>query len=119
MKPFDELVEEVYSNVSFRGEFAALARLRATLDLSAQQVSAHADASGDGATPGFMGYYEIREATVRETTLKMMTEAPAVKACKRGISLLFSSIYRGLLAQYHLDAEETRRLVMAVAARYM
>ncbi len=118
MKPFDELVEEVYSNVSFRGEFTALARLRATLDRNTQLVSAHDGEPTDSTAPGFMDYYEIREAVVRATTLKMLTELQTVKTCKRGISLLFSSIYRGLLAQYHLDAEETRRLVMAVAARY-
>ena len=117
MKPFDELVEDVYNDVSFRGEFTALARLMAAIEPYGLPSSTAVPAA-DADKSRFMGYYEIREAFVYATTLKMITDPPAIRTSKSGIRLLFSAVCKGLSTQYNLEIDNARQLALAVMARY-
>ena len=111
MKTHEELVEDVYNNVSFRSEFISYARLWSSLRTE-QQLSPKAPSAPNPDGVNFIAYHDLL------TNPKVEPDSPQVVKCKRGIAFLYSSLSRALTVAHKLNAEETRRLIFAVADRY-
>ncbi|MBC8152108.1 MAG: hypothetical protein H7Z72_04285 [Bacteroidetes bacterium] len=114
MKTFDGIVEEVYNDTGFRGEFMVFAKLVNAINMADQQVMGVGLPSYTG-TSRFVGYYEIREASVLQWP---QLDSPEVQKRKRGLALLFSALCRCLSLKYKLSEQDARTLVMDVADRY-
>ena len=112
MKTHEELVEEVYSNVSFQSEFRSYAKLWFTLKTE-QQLKPKAPAAPNPSGVNFISYYELLAKP------KIEPDSPLVVKCKTGITFLYSSLSRALSILYKLNAEETRQLIFAVADRHV
>lgn len=90
----------------------SFARLWFTLKAE-QQSKPNAPASPDTESVKFISYNDLM-------TAKDKVEADSLLVMKRkqGIDFLYSSLFRALSAAYQLDAEETHRLIFAVADRH-
>jgi len=108
MKTHEELVDEVYNNVSFRSEFVSYVKLWSTLKREEQKIPPKSRSNADA----FIAYRDL------PSHYKPEPDSPLVAKYKRGITVLFSSLFRALSTVYSLSAEETRRLIADVAARY-
>ena len=111
MRTHQELIEEVYNNTSFRSEFMSYAKLRLTLKIE-QQSRPKAPAAPNPKGIRFISYNDLL------TKPKVESDSPLVAKSKWGITFLYSSLSRALCTAYQLDAEETRRLIFAVADRH-
>lgn len=92
MKTYEELVDEVYNDASFRSEFMSYVKLQTTLKTEEQELNKQVGFQPD--------------------------DTPLMQKCKRSISVLYSSLFRGLSANYKLDAERARRIILDVTDRY-
>ena len=111
MKTHEELVEEVYNNLSFRSEFISYAKLWSSLKTE-QQTRLKLPSSPNPGGVKFMAYRDLL------TKPKVEPDSPFVMKCKRGIAFLYSSLFRALSAAHKLNAEDTRRLIVGVSDRY-
>ena len=88
------------------------AQLQLTLEVEQQsRPKAPAPPNPDGVN--FISYKDLL------TKPKVEADSAVVKKCKRGIAYLYSSLSRALSIAYRLEAEETRRLIFAVADRHL
>lgn len=108
MKTHEELVDEIYNNVSFRSEFVSYAKLWSTLKKEEQKDPAPPNID----LAAFVSYHDMTPS------YKSEPDSPLIAKCKRGIAVLFSSLFRAISTVYQLSAEETRRLIFDVADRY-
>lgn len=111
MKTHKQLVDEVYRNTSFRGEFMSYAKLQDTLKKE-RETRPQTPAPSNPPGVNFISYYDLT------TSPKVEPDSPLVAKCKWGICFLYSSLFRALSILYKLNAEETRRLISGVADRY-
>ncbi|MFD2934448.1 hypothetical protein [Spirosoma flavum] len=111
MKTHEQLVEEVYNNTSFRAEFMSYVKLWKTLKTE-QQIRPKAPSAPNQSGAKFISYHDMITGAT-----KVDPDSPLVSKCKRGIALLYSSLFRGLSVVHKVDAEEARRLIVGVAER--
>lgn len=111
MRTHQELIEEVYNKTSFRSEFMSYAKLRSTLQAE-QKLRPKAPAAPNPDGINFISYEDLL------TKPKVEADSDLVAKCKRGITFLYSSLARALTKAYQLDAEETRRLIFAIADKH-
>ena len=111
MKTHEQIVEEVYKNTSFRGEFMSYVRLQNTLKTEAETRAAISSAPNPAGI-NFISYHDLT------TTPRTHLDSPLIAKYKRGICFLYSSLFRALSAAYGGNAEEVRRLIFGVADRY-
>lgn len=114
MKTFDEIVEEVYNDTGLRGEFVACAKLMNVPSLNKKGPEGVEFPLYKG-TERFVGYYEIREASILPWR---QSGSPEVQKSRRGLDLLFSALCRCLGLKYKLSKPEEWTLVLNVIARY-
>jgi len=111
MRTHEELVEETYNNVGYKNEFTSYAKLKFTLETE-RQLRPKAPAAPNPEGINFISYYDIVPKDPVEP------DSPLVRKCKRGLSFLYSSLFRALSVEYKLEPDEIRRLIFAVVARY-
>jgi hypothetical protein len=102
-----ELIDEIYTNPSYRCEFVSLAKLWYKRRTGSQAESSEPEPAPKAQTHvEFLTYDEI------------ITEPVAVYN-NRVLWVLQNSVNKGLAKQYGLNSDQANRLVMAVIDRYM
>lgn len=94
MKTNAELVSIVYNNSSFRGEFKSFIKLRATIRRANEN-------KGDNYSPDELTY-----------------QSEVIQKYRRGMTFIYSALFRALSSAYKLNDEETRLLILDVSDRY-
>ena len=105
-------MEEVYNDVSFRGEFTSYVKLRNALQAEESNGTPVPQSPSRHATR-FVHYYDMMG-----TSIKGEPDPPHIAKCKRGMTLLYSSLFKGLSVRYGLASEEVRNLLIDVLNKY-
>lgn len=101
------LSEEIYTNPSFRSEFASIAKLWYERDQARRKQPEPAPETQTHYT--FMSYDEMVTAFINEFNNKQT----------RGIGILRHSLTKALMVQYSLNDDEANRVVLEVIERHM
>ena len=92
MEAYNKLVDQVYSDTSFRSEFTSYVKLQSKLKDEEQKHPLQTGSDNDNTS--------------------------IVHKCKRDISFLYTSLFKGLSANYKLDTEKTRLVILDVSDKY-
>ena len=114
MKTHQELVEEVYRDTNFKSEFASYAKLQNTLKESSKAIIPSLTNPEEHSFK-FVNYLDLVESQIQAN---IKPDAEPIAKCKRGIALLYSSLFKGISTSYRLQDEAVRLIILDVAERY-